>query len=67
MKAVTKVFKKILFLDVVNTLRYVSKFLQTVSAAVAQFLRLSDFELHSILRLFCEEEEREVQLIKNKY
>ena len=37
-----------------------------VSAAVAQFLRLSDFELQSILRLYCEEEEREVQLIKNK-
>lgn len=38
-----------------------------VSAAVAQFLRLSDFELQSIIRLYCEEEEREVQLIKNKY
>ncbi len=37
-----------------------------VSAAVAQFLRLSEFELQSILRLYCEEEEREVQLIKNK-
>lgn len=38
-----------------------------VSAAVAQFLRLSDFELQSILRLYCEEEEREVQSIKNKH
>lgn len=38
-----------------------------VSAAVAQFLRLSDVELQSILRLYCEEEEREVQIIKNKY
>lgn len=45
----------------------VSWFPFLVSAAVAQFLRLSDFELQSILRLYCEEEEREVQSIKNKY
>jgi len=38
-----------------------------VSAAVAQFIHLSDFECNSILRLFCEEEEREVQQIKNKH
>ncbi len=38
-----------------------------VSPAVAQFLRLSDAECNAILRLYCEEEEREVQLIKNKY
>ena len=38
-----------------------------VSAAVAQFIHLSDAECNSILRLFCEEEEREVQLIMNKY
>lgn len=38
-----------------------------VSAAVAQFLRLSDAECNAILRLYCEEEEREVQIIKNKY
>ena len=38
-----------------------------VSAAVAQFIHLSDAECKSILRLFCEEEEREVQLIQNKY
>jgi len=38
-----------------------------VSAAVAQFIHLSDAECNSILRLFCEEEEREVQLIMNKH
>jgi len=38
-----------------------------VSAAVAQFIHLSDAECKSILRLFCEEEEREVQLIQNKH
>ena len=38
-----------------------------ISAAVAQFLRLSDAECNAILRLYHEEEEREIQLIKNKY
>lgn len=38
-----------------------------VSAAVAQFLHLSDAECNAILRLYHEEEEREVQQIKNKY
>ena len=38
-----------------------------ISAAVAQFIHLSDAECNSILRLFSEEEEREVQLIRNKY
>lgn len=37
-----------------------------VSAAVAQFLHLSDAECNAILRLYGEEEEREIQNIKNK-
>lgn len=37
-----------------------------VSAAVAQFLHLSQAECNAILRLFCEEEEREVLAIKMK-
>ena len=37
-----------------------------VSAAVAQFLHLSSAECTAILRLYNEEEEREIQNIKNK-
>jgi Ras association domain-containing protein 2/4 len=37
-----------------------------VSAAVAQFLHLSSAECTAILRLYSEEEEREIQNIKNK-
>ena len=56
-----------MFLDLILNTHTAWTFFFKVSAAVAQFLRLSDFELQSILRLYCEEEEREVQLIKNKY
>ena len=67
-KAVTKVWKRNFYVfrsHIKHT--HCINFFKKVSAAVAQFLRLSDFELQSILRLYCEEEEREVQLIKNKY